>query len=92
MKILMTSLHKGAIQLTNKKGKNAECINILEVVKLAELLRREGHEVTIASTRNTDVATAFNELNANDFDRVLIMNSKIHFPRRRGKQASRFII
>ena len=88
MKILITSLHKGAIQLINKKGKKAECINILETVKLAELLKREGHEVTIATTRNTDVAISFNELNVNDFDRVLIMNSKTHFPGRRRKQAS----
>ena len=76
LKILVTTMHKGAVRI----GDRIECINIVETIKLAELLRGEGHDVTIATTRNTDVGVAYDELDVNSFDRVLIMNSSIYFP------------
>lgn len=76
LNILLTTMHKGAV----RTDRDVQCINIIETVRLAELLRKEGHNVTIATTRDTDVGIAYENLEVNNFDRVLIMNSTIDFP------------
>lgn len=76
MRILVTTMHKGAV----RGNKGIKSINILETVRLAEILRKEGHDVTIATTVDTDVAVAYNKLDVNSFERVLVMNSLIDFP------------
>ena len=63
MKILMTTMYKGLI-----KGEGVKSINIFETVKLAELLRKEGHDVTLATLKDTDIAVAYEKLDVNSFD------------------------
>lgn len=75
MKILVTTMYKGLI-----KAENVKSINIFETVKIAELLRKEGHDVTLATLKDTDIAVAYEKLDVNSFDKVLLMNSIIDFP------------
>lgn len=75
MRILLTTMYKGLI-----KGEDVKSINIFETVKISELLRKEGHDVTLATLKDTDIAVAYNNLNVNSFDKVLLMNSIIDFP------------
>ena len=75
MNILLTTMHKGPIQ-----GKKIKCINILETIKIGELLRKQGHNVTMATLKDTDVAVAYDNLDINSFDKVLVMNATIDFP------------
>lgn len=75
MKILVTTMCNSLI-----KGGNVKNINIFETVKIATLLKREDHDVTLATLKDTDIAVAYGKLNVNSFDKVLLMNSVIDFP------------
>jgi len=75
LRVLVVTMHSGPIR-TDKKVKN---INIVETVKLSELLKKEGHEVTIATIYDTDVGVAYDKLDINSFDKVIIMNAPIDF-------------
>lgn len=75
LKILLVTMHSGPIR-TDKKVKN---INIVETVKLKEILQMKGHDVTIGTIYDTDVGIAYDKLDVNNYNRVIIMNAPIDF-------------
>ena len=75
MKILMLSVHLGTLQ-----KKKSSSINVVETIRIAELLERRGHQVDFGSVRDTDIAINYDKLDINSYDKILLMNGPIDFP------------
>ena len=75
-KVLITSMNKGQLKI----GKGTGNINVWETYNLAKILEKEGFNVTIASTIDTDIAVAYDKLDVNSFDIVIVMNALVDFP------------
>ncbi len=81
LKVLIVTMHKGQMKI----GKGAGNINVFETYNIAKILERQGFDVTIATTVDTDIAVVYDKLDVNSFDKVLVMNALVDFPRRRRK-------
>lgn len=75
-KVLITSMNKGQLKI----GKGTGNINVWETYNLSKILENEGFNVTIASTVDTDIAVAYDKLDVNSFDKVIVMNALVDFP------------
>ena len=75
-KVLIVTMHKGQMKI----GKGAGNINVFETYNIAKILEIQGFDVTIATTVDTDIAVAYDKLDVNSFDKVLVMNALVDFP------------
>lgn len=75
-KLLMVTMNKGQMKI----GKGTGNINVFETYNLAKILEKQGYNVTIATTVDTDIAIAYEKLDVNSFDRILVMDGLVDFP------------
>lgn len=75
-KLLMVTMNKGQMKI----GKGTGNINVFETYNLAKILEKQGYDVTIPTTVDTDIAVAYDKLDVNNFDKVLLMNALVDFP------------
>ena len=75
-KILILTMNKGQMKI----GRGTGNINVFETYNIAKILEKQGYDVTVATTVNTDIAVAYDKLNVNSFNKVLVMNALVDFP------------
>ena len=75
-KVLITTMNKGQMKI----GKGTGNINVFETYNIAKILEKQGYDVTIATTVDTDIAIAYDKLDVNSFDRILVMDGLVDFP------------